>query len=423
MMNRTGKKIRKTWQHLKQGCILVAAAVIISAGGCSLYASYGENKDSDKGKETKAQTEEPIEAQTETQTGQNPVMLQGQAEVSEEDRTFVEEECSGLMKKLKKAQKDGDVAEEALVRILGADGTPAFSISQKLDLVNYGKVELFLEQAEQGMPAQVKVYELHMDGGMGWGRFQFDGDRMTYLYANCSWNDRGDPVISDPVCTVIEEWNYTEKGWFAYKLSVPEPPQVSEVIDSWEMLRVKPKKAEFRDMEEKYLRPVGYMGNNLFLTDWDLESLEKLDFTGVYEYLYFMKNGTYLVPEDQGGEVLKEEFEAVIQSYIPIGSEELECLAGYEPGKEVYPWVRLGCGTYISEIICSGIPEITEIRDNGDGTQTWAVDTVCESVGEDKVYTHEVLVRLTQDGGIQYLGNHCSEESVQRLMKYRFRLG
>ena len=28
-----------------------------------------------------------------------------------------------------------------------------------------------------------------------------------------------------------KEWKYTDKGWFCYELCVPEPPEVSEIVD------------------------------------------------------------------------------------------------------------------------------------------------------------------------------------------------
>ncbi len=31
--------------------------------------------------------------------------------------------------------------------------------------------------------------------------------------------------------TRLKEWKYTDKGWFCYELCVPEPPEVSEIMD------------------------------------------------------------------------------------------------------------------------------------------------------------------------------------------------
>ena len=33
---------------------------------------------------------------------------------------------------------------------------------------------------------------------------------------------------------------YTEKGWFCYELCVPEPPEVSEIMDGSCLIRIKP---------------------------------------------------------------------------------------------------------------------------------------------------------------------------------------
>ena len=49
---------------------------------------------------------------------------------------------------------------------------------------------------------------------------------MYLLAVRAVWNEEGDPVIAYRSYTRMKEWRYTEKGWFAYELCVPEPPEV-----------------------------------------------------------------------------------------------------------------------------------------------------------------------------------------------------
>ena len=85
---------------------------------------------------------------------------------------------------------------------------------------------------------------------------------MYLLAVRAVWNEEGDPVIAYRSYTRMKEWRYTEKGWFAYELCVPEPPEVSEIVDGSCMIRVKPLDAECIELSKKCVLPLGYQGNN-----------------------------------------------------------------------------------------------------------------------------------------------------------------
>ena len=58
----------------------------------------------------------------------------------------------------------------------------------------------------------------------------------------------------------LKEWKYTDKGWFCYELCVPEPPEVSEIMDGSCLIRIKPMTEEQREMSEKCVRGLGISG-------------------------------------------------------------------------------------------------------------------------------------------------------------------
>ena len=43
-------------------------------------------------------------------------------------------------------------------------------------------------------------------------------------------------------------------------------------------------------MSERCVQGLGYQGNNLLCSNWDTDHMEKLDYNGIYEYLYAMKH-------------------------------------------------------------------------------------------------------------------------------------
>ena len=52
------------------------------------------------------------------------------------------------------------------------------------------------------------------------------------------------------------------------------------------------------------------------------------------------------------------------------------------------------------------LPEVTEVRNNEDGTIVLTIHAVCDSVVcNDVVITHELTMKIQDDGTIQYVGN------------------
>lgn len=69
--------------------------------------------------------------------------------------------------------------------------------------------------------------------------------------------DENQPSVSYVSYTRIMEWEYTGKGWFGYKLCVPKPPEVSEIIDGSCLIRIKPLSNECRELSRKCVFQLG----------------------------------------------------------------------------------------------------------------------------------------------------------------------
>lgn len=102
------------------------------------------------------------------------------------------------------------------------------------------------------------LYELHSDGGIGRDKFIFDGKDMYLISACATWNSNDTYGMSYISYARIKEWKYTEKGWFGYELCVPEPPEVTEIVDGSCLVRIKPMTKEQREMSEKCVQGLGY---------------------------------------------------------------------------------------------------------------------------------------------------------------------
>ena len=72
----------------------------------------------------------------------------------------------------------------------------------------------------------------------------------------------------------------------------------------------------------------------------------------------------------------------------------------------------------------TSVPDVTQIRENEDGTFTLTVDAVCQMIlCNDAVITHELTIRCLENGGIQYLGNQILDDGMRNIPEYQYRTG
>lgn len=155
-----------------------------------------------------------------------------------------------------------DETLEQMQDVVSKSGYPVITSEEYCTMSNYEKMDQFLKDCMNGKDTSVILYSLSNSGGVSRKEYIFDGSEMYLLTAGAGWNDSCDPVVSYISYTRIDEWKYTEKGWFCYKLCVPEPPEVTEIVDGSELIRVIPLSEEYKDLSENYI----YLFNYLFIS-------------------------------------------------------------------------------------------------------------------------------------------------------------
>lgn len=291
------------------------------------------------------------------------------------------------------------------------------------NMKNFESVDTFLRDCMEGISGSAVIYEIHSSGGIGRMKFSYDGTDMYVLSASAAWNKDNEPEITYVSYTRIKEWKYTDKGWFCYELCVPEPPEVTEIVDGSHLIRVKPMSEINREYSEKCVLGLGYQGNNLLCSNWNTENMEDLDYNGLYEYLYAMKYQEKFNSEDYPDGIPKPLFESLIMEYLPVTSEQIREYAVFDEEKQVYEWVRLGCFNYAPTYFGTSLPEVTDIKENADGTITLTVDAVCDMVlCDDAVITHELTVQFAEDGSFMYLGNEILNNGIEDIPEYQYRI-
>ena len=354
--------------------------------------------------------------------------------VDEQEEKEAANDCKKMMELIFDIYKDADkgtasnvvLNDETVLEMqkrLMETGCPVSTLVTYSNMENYESVDRFLEECTDGKSGSVVIYEIHGDGGIGRMKFIFDGTEMYVVSAGGIWNDNNKPGMSYISYTRIKEWKYTEKGWFGYELCVPEPPEVSEIMDGSCLIRIKPMTEEQCEMSERCVRGLGYQGQNLLCSNWNVENMSELDYNGMFEYLYGMKYGEKFNSEDYPNGIPKEEFESLIMEYLPITAEQIREYAAFDEENQTYLWARLGCFNYAPTFFGTSLPEVVDIKENEDGTVTLTVEAVCDMViCDDAVITHELTVRFAEDGSFQYLGNEILNDGIMQIPDYQYRI-
>lgn len=291
------------------------------------------------------------------------------------------------------------------------------------NMENYKRFSSFLAKAQKKQKGSGVIYEVHSDGSIGREKFIYDGKDMFLLASNASWDDNGKPIITFVSYTRIKKWRYSRKGWFCYELCVPEYPEVTEMVDGSCLIRIKPMSDNKRKLSRKCVRGLAYQGNNILCSNWDQEHMQKIDYNGLYEYLYAMKYKKKFNGKKYPSGIPKDQFEQLIMEYLPVSREEIEKYASYNEKKKTYDWMRLGCFNYAPNFFGTSIPEVTKIKHNSNGTVTLTVDAVCEMVlCNEAVITHELTVKFNKDGSFRYLGNKILNGGIKEIPEYQYRI-
>lgn len=354
--------------------------------------------------------------------------------IEESEKQEAQSECIEVMELISEIYAKADkgkasnvvIGEKTLLEMrakVKQTGQPVITSVTYSGMGNYGKMESFLSDCQEGKSGTITIYKIHSDGGLGREKYIFNGKDLFVLSASAGWDGKGGSVLFYLSYTRIKEWSYTKKGWFCYQLCVPEPPEVTEMVDGSRMIRVRPMKKRHRELSKKCVLGLGYQGNNLLCSNWDADHMKKLDFNGMYDCLYEMKYGKKFEVKVYGDGIPRSEFESLIMEYLPVTSEELRRYAVYDEKKGEYAWERLGCSNYDLTYFGISIPEVTKIRENNDGTTTLTVEAVCEMVvGEEAAVTHELTVRFYEDGDFQYLSNKILGNGKKDIPDYHYRV-
>ena len=391
--------LKRTVQYWRIGFIAISIMILLSVSGCS---------------DTHLEDEQVVESE---------IAVQDQQQNVKDNEDEIIEICSQLYKK---ASEENKIADLETVRIIvnqfGENGYPAVDSRNQIDMTEAEQVEWFCEMVDTQEEAEITIIEVSYLGGfVKYDLETKDGNvdvvRSYYKYEN------GNMKREVTGSYQAEYWNYTEDGylmfsgvWFSDELYVLELSGAEEHT----ALRVQPLDETYRELSRKYLLPIGFEQNNMFIVDWSEDDFGDLNFYDMYDLLYPKVNGTYTpyVADDNLGvgavyRIPKDDFESVIMAYFNIDSETLQSKTIYNAEDKTYEYKPRG----FEEVEYPEYPysEVIGFTENGDGTLTLTANVVFPYVGDSKVYAHEVVVRPLENGGVQYVSNRIipSEDNCE----------
>lgn len=391
--------LRKTAWSWRSGLAVISFLLMLSVSGCS---------------------DAPPEEDTVSET---VIDIQAIPEDSKENAEEIINICIDLYKKAAEENKIADLETiRGIVNCLGENGYPAVDSRNQINMTDPEKVVEFCEKVDAQEEAEITILEVSYLGGfVKYDLHTKDGNvdvvRSYYKYEN------GDIQREVTGSYQAEYWNYTEEGylmfsgvWFSEELYVLTLSGAEEHT----ALRVQPLDETYRELSRKYLRPIGFEQNNMFIVDWSEDDFGALNFYDMYDILYPKVKGQYVpyIADDNLAvsavyRIPKEEFESVIMKYFNIDSETLQSKTVYYSEDSTYEYKPRG----FEEVEYPEYPysEVVDFTENSDGTITLTANVVFPYAGDSKVYAHEVVVRPLEDGGVQYVSNQIipSEDNYE----------
>ena len=277
------------------------------------------------------------------------------------------------------------------------------------NLQNADGLTAFLRAIEDRASARQDIVYVSKYGQLDWFSFFCTEGSLYCVRGSAGFDEDGNLSMATPQQGPVLDLGLTDSGYFYYQLQ-----PLNNHAEAYSSVLTAPPDQVLYDLCAKYILPVGYQGNNLFLLDWDSADYGSLSFNDLLEYLYLIRHdyldtASFSLASDGIYSVPAEIFEDAVLPYFDISLEQFRAASLHDAATDTYPWQRSGFMnvTYFPPLT----PYVSEFRENGDGTITITVDVLCFDLQAFPLFTHEVTIRPHDDGRFQYLANAVTYKS------------
>lgn len=299
-----------------------------------------------------------------------------------------------------------------VIKRFGECGYAAVDCENRVDMTQMQSVMDFCDSVENQKEAEVTIIQVSSLGGFSVYHLQTENGLVHVKRCYYGYKD-GIMKSEDEGEYQTDYWRYTDDGYLMFSGTYFSEELYVLTLSSAEehvAFRILPLDAKCRELNEKYLLPIGYELNNMFLVDWNEDDFGDLNFYDMFDLLYpklHNEKFPYVADDNLGiGAVYhipKTEFENVIMEYFNIDSETLQSKTVYDSEDSTYEYKPRG----FEEVEYPEYPysEVIGYTENSDGTITLTANVVFPYSGNSKVYAHEVVIRPLEDGRVQYVSN------------------
>lgn len=396
--------------------VLITTAVMAAMfSGCAADQKNGRNQDT-----------ADMETDTVEETEDNPDYKVKTINMSKKEKERTTEKLFSVMESLRPVYEEAEiedvhniVLEEEQVHMMTAkiasEGLTVICGSRDENMKNYERVDACLKKAQRKEAAETDFYSININGIFRYYKLTFENKTLFVTFASATYDKNKKPVIQQMEKIQAYAWEYTEKGWLIWEKALSRNPEMDMHI----FYRILPLDEKCREVEEKYIRPVNYFGNNLFLTDWDEGSLERIEFNDLFDFLYSMETGEKPEKERYENGIPGEEFENITLRYFTVTVEQLRQYGAYNEETGTYPWLAVNGWNRVPQM--KPFPEVVSCTENEDGTLSACVEAIYVEEGRDCLFRHVVTLREEENGGCKYLGNKIDWENAYRVPAYKAR--
>lgn len=310
--------------------------------------------------------------------------------------------------------------QEQIINCIGKMGYAVVDVANQIDMLNYNQMMKFINNVSQKKTSKMTLVCVGLDGDFVYYDFETSGGSVDVTEKHVVWDGKN-PEISATTEYEAYTWKYTDEGYLLF-----EQYHMSGYDGSsgHRAIRIQPLNKNFRQFNLKYILPVSYKWNNLFIVDWNEDDYGNLDFYDLFDLFYpkvYGKAVPYTADDDLGVGAIyhipKEEFENTIMLYMAIDSNTLQKKSRFEVADQTYEYRPRGL--YDCEPPSYPFPEVENYIMNGDGTITLTINAVYPDHNTAKAFAHEVTIRPLENGSFQYVSNHILPDEDNDIGSWR----
>ena len=299
-----------------------------------------------------------------------------------------------------------------MVARLGENGYVAVDSWNQIDMVQAEQAIDFCKAVDEKEMDKLTIIVV-METGIRKFDLKTEDGNVNIVRGYYQYDQNGSLQNRSTVSYPADFWQYTEEGYLIFEGSYfSDESYILTLSDTPEhtMIRILPLDEKCREYNRKYILPVGYEQNNLFLCNWSEDDFGDLDFYDLFDRFYpmiYSQPVPYMSDENLGVGVIyqvpEKLFEDVIGVYFNMDRAKLRSKTAYLSALAAYEYRPRGF--YEGQYPDIAYPEVVGYTENEDGTVTLYINAVYPHENMSKEFSHTTVIRPLSEDSYQYVSN------------------